>query len=627
MSNRPWLHRSSMRRLLWGSCLALATAIASLFTPPAFAQSKRHALSLVGEPKYGPDFKHFGWVNPDAPKGGRVRQFAEGSFDSLNLFPIQGDKAAGLSLLNEQLFSGSPDEPSTEYGQIAEWASYPADFSSVTYALRPTARFHDGKPITPEDVIWSFETLKRIVPLYHGYYKDVEKAEKTGEREVTFHFSIKNNRELPHIVSQLSVLPKHWWEGKNAKGEQRDISKSSLEPPLGSGPYKIKSFEPGREITYERVKDWWAKDLPVNKGQWNFDEIQYVFFKDRVPGFEAFKAGLLDFWRESSAKAWAVDFEFEAAKRGFVQKHLVPIKRVAPMQAFLMNGRRAAFKDIRVRRAMNLALDFEDANKKLFYDQYIRVGSYFDNSDFAAKGLPTGRELELLNEVKSGIPPEVFSNEWKNPVNATPAEARKNLAEAARLLAEAGYTAKGGVLTNAKGEALSMEFLLQSPTLTRIVEPYIGVLKRLGINATIRVVDSAQYQRRVDKFDFDLVWHVMSQSESPGNEQREYWGTSAADREGSHNLAGIKNPAIDSLIEKVVFAKDRTDLVAATKALDRVLLWNHYVVPLWHLPFDRVAIWDQYGRPQKLPERATAFTQTWWFDAEKAAKLRAARGQ
>lgn len=611
---------------LW---LAAATALGVAGSPAstAEAQDKRHAMSLVGAPKYAPDFKHFAWVNPDAPKGGRARQFDEGSFDSLNPFPVQGEKAPGLGLIYDHLFTSSPDEASTEYAQVAAWASYPADYSSVTFGLRPEAKFHDGKPITPDDVIWSFDTLRRIVPLYAGYYKDVEKVEKTGDNEITFRFSTRDNRELPHIVSQLSVLPKHWWEGKNAKGEQRDISKSSLEPPLGSGPYRIKSFEPGREITYERVKDWWAKDLPLSKGQWNFDELQYVMFRDRVPAFEAFKSGALDFWRESSAKGWATEFEFDAVKKGWVKKFMVPIKRVAPMQAYILNTRRPAFADVRVRRAMNLAFDFEDANKKLFYDQYIRVGSYFDNSDFAAKGLPTGRELDILNEVKADIPPEVFTTEWKNPVNPTPADARKNLAEAARLLAEAGYTAKGGVLVNAKGQQLNAEILLNGPSFTRIAEPYAGTLKKLGINASLRIVDSAQYQRRIEAFDFDVMVGGFSQSESPGNEQRDYWGSAAAERQGSRNMAGIKNAAIDKLIEKVVFARDRDDLIASTRALDRVLLWNSYVVPMWHLPFDRVAVWDQYGQPQKLPERATSFMQTWWFDAEKAAKLKAARGQ
>jgi microcin C transport system substrate-binding protein len=622
MIDRLRMHR---RQLLTGSaCLAVLPGVAG--SARAQGPARRHAMSLVGEPQYAADFKHFAWVNPNAPKGGRVRQYVEGSFDSLNPFPVQGEKAPGLGLLNSQLFVASPDEPSTEYAMVAEWATYPDDYASVTFGLRAQAKFHDGRVITPEDVVWSFDTLKRIVPLYNSYYKDVEKAEKSGEREVTFRFSTKNNRELPHIMSQLVVLPKHWWEGTNAKGETRDIARSSLEPPLGSGPYRIKSFEANREITYERVKDWWAKDLPVAMGQYNFDDYTLVMFRDRVPAFESFKAGQLDFWRETSAKAWATEYEFDAAKKGLVKQHKIPITRVAPMQAFVMNLRRPMFQDVRVRRAMNLAFDFEWANKNLFYDQYIRVGSYFDNSEFAAKGLPQGRELEHLNDVKSEIPPEVFTTEWKNPVNPTPEDARKNLGQASRLLADAGYTAKGGILSNAKGQQLAFEILLQSPSLTRIVEPYVNTLKRLGIAAAVRVVDSAQYQRRTDQFDFDVIWDGFAQSESPGNEQRDFWGSAAADKDGSRNSVGIKNPAIDKLVEKVVFAKDRADLVAATRALDRVLLWNHYVVPMWHLPYDRIAVWNQYGRPEIGPRRATSFTQTWWYDAAAAEKLRAARG-
>jgi microcin C transport system substrate-binding protein len=611
--------------------ITLTFAVAAgvvLFDAPVLANDeRRHAMSLVGDPKYGPDFKHFGWVNPNAPKGGRVRQFDDGSFDTLNPFPVQGEKAPGLGLLFDHLFASSPDEPSTEYALIAEWASYPADFSSVTFGLRKEARFHDGQPITPEDVVYSFDTLRRVVPLYASYYKDVDKAEATGEREVTFRFKTKNNRELPHIMSQLQVIPKHWWEATNAKGEKRDITKSSMEPPLGSGPYRIKSFEGGREIVYQRVADWWAKDLPVSKGQWNFDELKFVMFRDRTPAWESFKAGDLDFWRETSAKNWATEFEFDAVKKDLVKKHMLPVKRVAGMQSFVMNLRRAQFRDVRVRRAMNLAFDFEAANKNLFYDSYIRVGSYFDNSELASRGLPTGRELEILNEVKAEIPPEVFTTEWKNPVNKSPEDFRRNLAEAAKLLAAAGYTAKGGVLANTAGQPLTMEFLIANPQFTRIVEPYVGTLKRLGINASIRVVDSAQYQRRAEKFDFDVILGGFGQSESPGNEQREFWGSAAADREGSRNYIGIKNPAIDKLIEKVVFARDRADLVAATRALDRVLLWNHYVVPNWHLPFDRIAVWNFYGRPEKLPERATSFTQTWWFDQAAFDKVKAARGK
>jgi microcin C transport system substrate-binding protein len=611
-------------------CLALALGLAAALVPAAASATdtppKRHAMSLVGEPAYGPDFKHFRWVNPDAPKGGRIRLYDEGSFDSLNVFPVQGEKAPGLGLLYDQLFASSPDEAASEYGHVAQWASYPADYSWVTFGLNPQARFHDGKPITADDVIYSFETLRRVYPLYRSYYRDVEKAEKISETEVTFRFSTKNNRELPHIVSQLYVIPRHWWEGTGPDGSKRDINKSTLEPPLGSGPYRVKSVEPGRQITYERVKDWWAKDLPVNRGQWNFDEIQYLSFRERTAGFESFKVGQIDFWRETSAKNWATEFDFDAVKRGFVKRHELPYIRVAPMQSFVMNLRRKQFQDVRVRRALHLAYDFEWSNKNLFYDQYTRVGSYFDNSDFAAKGLPSGRELEILNEVRGQIPADVFTTEWKNPLNDSPEALRRNLSQASRLLTEAGYTPRSGVLTNAAGEALSLEILLANPAFDRVVQPYKATLERLGVRVSIRIVDSTQYQRRIENFDFDMVVGSFPQSESPGNEQREFWGSAAADRPGSRNTAGIKNPAIDTLVEKVIFAGDRAELVAATKALDRVLLWYFYVVPQWHSTVDRVATWNLFGRPETLPRRATSFQQVWWYDQMAADRLKALRG-
>jgi microcin C transport system substrate-binding protein len=600
---------------------------ASLGVAPAQAQDlKRHALSLVGEPKFPAGFKHFSWVNPDAPKGGRVRQYVDGTFDSFNQYPIQGQSAAGVGYLYDQLFATSPDEASTEYGHLAAWVSYPADFSSATFELRPEARFHDGKPVTPEDVIFSLAAQKQASPQRAAYWKDVERAEKTGDRQVTFRFSAKNNRELPHIISQMSVLPKHWWAAKSANGEPRDIMKSSLEIPLGSGPYRIKSFEPGREIVYERVKDWWAKDLPQMKGQYNFDELQVIYFRDRIAAFESFKAGNLDYWVEVGAKAWATEFEFDAIKKGLVKKMMPDRKRGAPMQGYYMNTRKKVFQDVRVRRAFNLAFDFEWANKNLFYGLYARTNSYFENQDLASSGLPTGRELEILTEVKAGIPPEVFTEAWKNPVSATPEDARKNLSEAVKLLAAAGYTPKNGVLTNAAGEPLAIEILLDSPNWDRIVQPYRGTLEKLGVKVTIRQVDSAQYSRRKDSFDFDLIVDVIGQSESPGNEQRDYWGSAAAKTVGSRNSIGVANPAIDTLIDKVIFAKDRADLVAACRALDRVLLWNHFVVPHWFLGKDRVAMWDQYAGPANPPERGMAFFATWWWDAAAAAKLKAARG-
>ncbi len=588
--------------------------------------TKHHALSLLGAPKYGPDFTHFDWVNPSAPKAGRVRRWAMGSFDSLNPFPVKGSAASLVGIIYDTLMTQSPDEPGASYGLVAEWVAYPDDYSSATVQLRQGARFHDGKPITPEDVIFSLESLKRVSPNHAFYYKDVAKVDKTGEHQVTFTFSVKGNRELPTIIGDLPVLPKHFYEGVGANGEPRDLNKSSLEIPLSSGPYRIKEVDATRSVTYERVKDWWAKDLPAAKGQWNFDEIKVVYFRDRVPAFEAFKSGQLDYWAENSAKAWATAYDFDAVKRGLVKLEKLPTKTVAYMQSFAFNVRRPQFQDPRVRRAFNLAFDFEWANKNLFYDQYARIGSYFDNSELKASGLPQGRELEILNEVKGLVPPEVFAAEWKNPHNATPQDARKHLSEAAKLLAEAGWAPKNGVLTNAKGEELTAEFLLVQPDFERIVQPYKAALDKLGIRASIRIVDTSQYQRRHDTFDFDIIVASFPQSESPGNEQRDFWGSEAAGKEGSRNVIGIKNPAIDKLIDRIIMAKDREDLIAATRALDRVLLWNHYVVPQFHTPYERLAIWDVYRRPDKLPSRSSSFLRVWWYDEAAAKRLAEVRG-
>ena len=611
--------------------LALAAAVLALGTavevPRADQQKRHHALSLVGEPAYGPDFKHFDWVNPDAPKGGTVRQWAMGSFDSLNPFSVQGSTAAGVGLIYDTLMTSSPDEPSTEYGLVAEWVSFPDDFSSATFGLRPEARFHDGEPIKPDDVIFSLEALKKAHPHYNAYYRNVVRAEKTGDHEVTFTFDQKGNRELPQIVGQLPVLPKHFWEATGANGQPRDLSRSTLEIPLGSGPYKIKSFDPGRSIVYERVKDWWAKDLPVSKGQWNFDEFVFTYFRDRVPAFEAFKVGQIDYWQETSAKAWATSYDFEAVRRGLVKKEEIPIHRVTPMQAFVMNLRRPQFQDVRVRKAFNLAFDFEWMNKNLFFDQYKRTESFFGNSELQATGLPTGRELEILNEIKDEVPPEVFTTEWKNSVNATPQDQRNNLRKAAQLLAEAGWKPQNGVLTNAKGEQLAVEILIVQPDFERVVLPFKTNLERLGVRVSVRIVDTSQYQRRTDTFDYDIIVDSFPQSNSPGNEQRSFWGSAAADTHGSMNSIGIRNPAIDKLIDKIIYAADREELVAATRALDRVLLWNYYVIPQWHSPFDRIAVWDMFGRPDKLPEQSPSFMRVWWLDAEKQKELNAKRGR
>jgi len=603
--------------------LLAAFALHGVLTPAGAGEAgKRHtSLSLLGKPKAPDGFKNFDWVNPEAPKGGRVRLWAMGTFDSLNRYSIKGNSEGRLDLTQATLMASVPDEESTVYAHIAEWVSYPEDFSSVTFGLRKEARFSDGSAVTTDDVIFSLGAVKSANPRLAFYYKNVVGAEKTGDNEVTFKFDMKGNRELPLIVGELPVLPKAYWTGKGANGETRDITKSSLEVPVGAGPYRVKEFEAGRSITYERIKDWWAKDMPVMKGQWNFDEVTINYFRDRVPAFEAFKSGQIDFWRESSAKSWATAFDFDAVTKGAVKLDKIPTSGVAPMQSFAFNIRRPQFQDVRVRKAFNLAFDFEWANKNLFYDQYLRVESYFGNSELQAKGLPQGKELAILETVRAQVPPEVFTTEWKNVTYKAPEDMRRNLGAAAKLLAEAGWTAKGGVLTNAAGQQLSAEFLLVSPDFERVVLPFKTNLERLGVKASVRVVDSSQYQRRYDSFDYDIIVATFPQSLSPGNEQRDFWGSDAAGHEGSHNLVGIKNPAIDALIDKLIAAPSREDLVAATQALDRVLLWNHYVIPQWHFPFERIAYWDKYARPKQLASRSSAFLQTWWLDPAAVQRL------
>lgn len=624
-------------------------AIAGLAAGTVGAEpQKRHAMSLIDAPKYAPDFKHFNYVNPEAPKGGSVRLAAIGSFDSLNSILFKGQAAAGVGLIYDTLMQDSIEESSTSYGLIAEWVSYPEDYSSVTFKLRDGARWHDGKPVTPDDVIFSLEMIKKADPRWGFYYKNVVRAEASGPGQVTFHFDVKNNRELPMIMGQLTVLPKHYWTGKNDKGETRDIMKTTLEPPLGSGAYRIKEVKPGRSITYERVPDYWAKDLPVAVGQNNFDEIGFEYFRDSTVALEAFKADRLDFRSENSSKNWATAYDFKASKQGWVKRKKVYLNVAQRMQAFVFNTRRKKFADPRVRRAFNHAFDFEWANKNLFYGQYERVKSYFENTELAATGLPEGQELEILNTLKDQVPPEVFTTPFDNPVNASPRDIRTNLRTATKLLREAGWAVKDGTLTNtASGEAMTVEFLLVSPLFERVVQPYARNLARLGIKSSVRVVDSAQYKRRTDNFDYDIIVGGWGQSRSPGNEQRSYWGSAAADEKGSRNAVGIKNKAIDALIDKIIFAKDRAELVAATRALDRVLLWNHYVVPQWYAPYSRIAYWDRFAYLETLPvvpvdctgdcvTRALeapgtikmvtpGFLTVWWYDKQAADKLAAIR--
>ncbi len=612
------------RALLQFASIAPLVKIADISVARAEDRKFQHALTLFDDIKYPPDFQQFEYVNPQASKGGRLRLSAVGSFDSLNPYTFKGDSFGATG--NETLLSGSLDEPSTEYGLIAESVWFAPDWSSVVYRLRPEARFHDGSPITPDDVIWSMSTLKEIHPQYNSYYKNVAKVEKTGDNEVTFTFSQKGNRELPLITGQLPVLPMKWWMGKDAQGRQRNIAETTMEAPLGSGPYKIAEVKSGSTITLKRVEDYWGKDLAINRGQNNFDEIQYIFFRDSNVELEAFKGDQFDYRLENSAKNWATGYNFPAVKDGRCIREEIKLHQVEGMQSFAFNMRREKFQDVRVRKAFNYAFDFEWSNANLFYGQYTRSRSYFNNSELEAKGLPSPVELALLEPLRDKLPAEVFTTEFSNPVNPDTKARRNNLRIASKLLAEAGWnvTTDGGrsTLKNAKGENFEVTFLLDSPLFERIVLPYQQQLELLGIAVNIKTVDSAQYQRQVETFDYEIIVGSWGQSLSPGNEQRNYWGSEAAGQKGSRNLVGIKDPAIDTLVDAIIFSKDRAGLTTACKALDRALVWNHYVVPMWYIPYERVARWNRFGRPEKLPAFSVGFPGIWWWDETKAAKVK-----
>ncbi len=607
----------------------MATAISAIDRAQAQAPTAepgwRHGVSLFGEVKYPPHFKRFDYVNPDAPTGGSVRQIALGTFDNFNIVVagVKGAIAGAVNLIYESLMTPSLDEVSTEYGALAEAVSYPADFFSATYRLRSQARWHDGRPVTPEDVIFSLDSFKKHHPQYSAYYRHVVKAEKIGERDVKFTFDAPGNRELPHIVGQLIILPRHWWEGANGSGARRDISATTLEPPLGSGAYRIKTFAPGRSVVLERVKDYWGRELNVNVGHNNFDELRYEYFRDTTVAIEAFKGDQVDWRTENSAKNWATAYDFPAVKEKRVVLEEFPNRSSGIMQAFAPNIRRAKFADARVRRALNFAFDFEEMNRQIFFGQYKRISSYFDGTELASSGLPEGRELEILESLRDQVPPEVFTTVYTNPVGGSAEAVRNNLREAMKLLKQSGYEVRDRKLVDSKsGAQLTLELLVEDPSMERVMLFFKPSLERLGIAVGVRTIDPTQYENRLRSWDFDIVVASWPESLSPGNEQREFWGSHAADVAGSRNIIGIKNPAVDKLIERVIYAKDRADLVAATRALDRVLLWNHYVVPQWNYPKVRTARWDRFGRPAELPKYGlSGFPAIWWYDAARAARI------
>ena len=587
-------------------------------TFPSFLKAEiniAHAIAMHGEPKYPDSFQYVDYANPDAPKGGKIILSSTGSYDSFNPFILKGTAAAGIGNLYETLTTGSSDEAFTEYGLIAKTIEWPDDRSWVAFTIREEAVWHDGKKISPEDVIWTFNTLmEKGHPFYKYYYGDVVEVIQENDNKVRFNFKGNTNLELPLIVGQLPVLPKHYWTNKN-------FEETSMDIPIGSGPYKIKAFDAGRTITYELDPDYWGKNIPIKKGTENFGVIQYEYYKDRSIEREAFKSGDIDLFSENTSKDWATSYDTPAVQNGLIKKELIEHQNPQGMQGFAFNTRKEIFEDKRVREALSYAFDFEWTNKNLFYNAYKRTNSFFENSELASSGVPSGRELDLLNDYREFLPQKLFQEEYNPPKTDGSGFMRKELQEATKLLQDAGWELQEGKLINKKsGSKFEFELLLVSPAFERIVLPFKDNLAKLGIDVSVRTIDSAQYQNRLDGFDFDMIVSTFSQSLSPGNEQRNFWGSDAAKTNGSRNIIGISNEVIDSLIEKVISAKDREDLIVTTRALDRVLLWNHYVIPQWHISAYRTLYWDIFDKPSVRPKYSLG-TNTWWVVTDKASTI------
>jgi microcin C transport system substrate-binding protein len=568
---------------------------------------------MHGEPKYDQNFISVEYVSNNAEKGGNIVRSAIGTYDTFNPFTLKGTSAAGIGLLYESLTVGSSDEAFTEYGLLAKSIEWPDDRSWVTFTLRDEAKWHDGKKITSDDVVWTFNTLmEKGHPFYKYYYGDVSEVIKITENKVKFVFATNTNKELVLIVGQLPVLPKHYWENKN-------FEETTLDVPIGSGPYKVKSFDAGRSITYELDMDYWGFEnniVPIKVGKDNMGSIRYDYYKDRGVEREAFKSGEIDFFSENTSKEWATGYDIDAVTEGLIKKELIPHENPQGMQAFAFNTRKDIFADKRVRKALSFAFDFEWTNKNLFYGAYKRTDSFFENSELASSGLPSQAELAYLNPYIDQLPKEIFNEEYSNPKTDGSGFIRNELQEATKLLQEAGWKLRDGKLENSNGEPFEFEILLVSPAFERIVLPFIDNLEKLGINASLRTIDSSQYQKRIESFDFDMVVFTFSQSLSPGNEQRNFWSSGAADTNGSRNIIGIKNNVIDLLIENLINAKDREDLITISRALDRVLLWNYYVIPQWHISAYRVLYWDMFDQPKQKPKYSLGF-DTWWVNQNK----------
>ncbi len=596
--------QSSLRNFWIASSLALFAMTNSALAAPS------HCLTLYGECKYKAGFTNFEYVNPDAPKGGAVKLAETGTFDNLNPFILKGVKAPYISVIFDSLMVSSMDEPQTMYGLIASHVDLAADNSTAEFTLRKEAKFHDGSQITPDDVVFSFVTLKeKGDPTYKIMYAPIVKVEKTAANKVKFSFNDTKNKELPMIVAGMPILSKAYYA-------KVDFEKTTLESPLGSGAYKVEGVEQGKNIIYKRVADYWAEKLPVNRGQYNFDIIRYDMYRDENVTLEALKSGDYDFRREYIARNWATAYDAPAVKDGRIIKREIPDGTPQGMQAFIFNTRQAKFADRRVREAIGLTLDYEWINKTIFYGAYKRNKSFFENTEFAATELPTGKELALLEKFKSELPPALFTESFANPVTDGSGNPRENLLKAQKLLEEAGWQVKDGKRVNAKGEQLSLEVMLRQPTMERVIAPMRKNLERLGISSSIRMVDDAQYQKRTDNSDFDMVSIWINRGVFfPGNEQVSLWHSSQADVKGANNLAGLKSKAVDAVLDALTKAEDKDSLLAAGRALDRTLLWEHVVIPNWHSGSFRVAYWDKFAMPKITPKYNLGF-QTWWVKEE-----------
>ena len=572
-------------------------------------------MAMHGEPKYQKG-DTLSYVNPSAPKGGEIKLHAIGTFDNVNPFILKGSPAAGSTMPYDTLLYSTEDEAFSEYGLLAESFEMPADRSSVTFNLRPEARFHDGTPVTAEDVVWTLNTLQNDGhPFYRAYYANVSEVTAENDHRVRFDFDVSGNRELPLIVGQMPILPKAYWEGKT-------FASTTLTPPMGSGPYKLDEVTPGRRVVYERVEDYWGKDLPMSKGRHNFDRIIYDYYRDDTVALQAFLAGEYDFRQENTAKLWKTSYNTNSVKSGDIvlkeRPHMLP----SGMQGFIFNTRNPVFQERAVRQAINYAFDFEWSNKQFAFDTYTRTDSFFENSELSSSGTPSGDELALLEPYRDQLPPELFTQEFSVPkTTGSGSDHRRNLRQGIEILNNAGWTLNENGLREKDGTVLNFEILLNNQAFERWASPFVQNLERMGIQSNIRVVDAAQYQNRMDGFDFDMTVGTFGQSNSPGNEQRDFWSSEKASEPGSRNLIGVNDPVVDALIDKIIQAPDREDLVTATQALDRVLLWNYYVVPHWHIDYFRLAYWDKFGYPSAVPPYGLAVVDTWWANADSDSDM------